>query len=123
MSGVLTVISGVIGVTVGLAWLAFVTYVMTGATTEPAVWQYAYSWLFLGFPGILPLILGIIAVVGGMRSLRKRRWGWAMTGAVCACLIPPFVLGIIAVILLLQAETEFKGRAPVPPASPQAASS
>jgi len=58
--------------------------------------------------GILALIVGIVAIVGGIFAIRRRLWGLALAGAICA-LFPPHiaVLGILAIIFVSLARGEF----------------
>ena len=52
-------------------------------------------------------ILGILAMVGGICALRRKRWGWALAGAVGGVL-PFFPLGIASTILTIMAREEFE---------------
>jgi len=52
-------------------------------------------------------ILGILATVGGICALRRKRWGWALAGAVGGVL-PFFPLGIASTILTVMAREEFE---------------
>jgi hypothetical protein len=52
-------------------------------------------------------ILGILAIVGGICALRRKRWGWALAGAVGGVL-PFFPLGIASTILTVMARDEFE---------------
>jgi hypothetical protein len=59
-----------------------------------------------GFPLI---VLGIVAIVGGIYSLRRRAWGMALAGAICALFLPHVtVLGILAIIFVAISKQEFK---------------
>jgi hypothetical protein len=44
------------------------------------------------------IILSMLAIVGGISSLRRKAWGLAFTGSICAMLMTWF-LGIPAIIL------------------------
>jgi hypothetical protein len=71
---------------------------------------------FWGMPGWLgagigfPLIaLGIVAIIGGIYSLKRMVWGLALAGAICALLLPHVtVLGILAIIFIAVSKREFK---------------
>jgi len=52
---------------------------------------------------ILPLV---IATIGGIMALKRENYGWALAGAICSLLFPPF--GIPAIILLVKRKGEFK---------------
>jgi hypothetical protein len=62
------------------------------------------------------IALGLIAVIGGIAAVRRRRWALALAGAICA-IVPPHpwgkliwtpVLGLVAVALLISAKGEFQ---------------
>jgi hypothetical protein len=59
-----------------------------------------------GFPLI---ILGIVAIVGGIYSLRRGVWGLALAGAICSLFLPHIILlGILAIIFIAMSKREFK---------------
>jgi len=53
------------------------------------------------------LIIGILSVFGGICASRRRNWGWALTGSICA-LIVEFPLGIVSTILLALSKDDFE---------------
>ncbi len=61
---------------------------------------------------ILPLILipvlffTVIAVIGGIFSIQRRYWGWALAGAIIAA-FPFSIFGLAAVVLLALSKDEF----------------
>ncbi|HEX75976.1 MAG TPA: hypothetical protein G4O12_05245 [Dehalococcoidia bacterium] len=60
---------------------------------------------------LLPIIviIGILAIVGGIYALRRKIWGLALAGAICATLSQfTFFLGIAAIILTVVSKKEFK---------------
>lgn len=61
------------------------------------------------------IILGLIAIAGGIFAIRRKVWGLALAGAICA-IVPPHpwgfliwtpVLGILAVIFVVSSKSEF----------------
>jgi len=75
---------------------------------HPGVW-YEHSWavvpiwpMIMG--GIL-LVLGIIAIAGGVSAIRRKSFGLSLAGAICA--LPSVILGILAVIFVSLARREF----------------
>jgi hypothetical protein len=89
--GVLTIIGGILAIiagAIGIGWGAIV-----GA----------------GF-----IVLGIVALIGGICALRRRLWGLALAGAICAVALRPYagdtplVLGILAVIFVSLGKKEFE---------------
>ena len=58
---------------------------------------------------VLPvIILGIVAIIGGIYALRRERWGLALAGAICALVPPAGILGIPAIIFIILGKDEFK---------------
>ena len=55
--------------------------------------------------GGLLVVLGIIAILGGIWALRRRSFGLALAGAVCV--LPLGILGILAIVCIALAKREF----------------
>ena len=108
IAGALSLVSGIIGL------ISFMGLLIGGA---------AVGWTALRITGWIPgfdvtlsllslgtvvtLVTGVIAVVGGAFALRRRQWGWALAGSICA-VIPSFFLGLVAVILIALSRKEFE---------------
>ena len=59
--------------------------------------------------GIPMIMLGVVAIIGGIYAVKRRLWGLALAGAICALLIPPpFILGILAIIFVVMGKDEFE---------------
>jgi len=56
--------------------------------------------------GGLLLVLGIIAIAGGVSAIRRKSFGLSLAGAICA-LIPLNLLGLLAVIFVSLGKREF----------------
>jgi len=54
----------------------------------------------------LLVVLGIIAIVGGIWALRRRSFGLSLAGAVCV--LPLGILGIVAIVCIALAKREFE---------------
>jgi len=61
-------------------------------------------WLII--VGGLFVVLGIIAIAGGVSAIRRRSFGLSLAGAICA-LIPFNLLGLLAVIFVSLGKREF----------------
>jgi hypothetical protein len=85
---------------------------------------FAWGWLATGGwlgPGeilttvaAIVIAIGIVAIVGGVFALKRKRWGLALAGSICAFFsfffIPVFLnvpLGIAAIILVVLGKGEF----------------
>jgi len=67
-----------------------------------------YEWHGLELVVAIPaIVLGIVAIIGGMPAITRENRGVALAGAVCAAISPLFFLGIVAVILLALSAGEF----------------
>jgi len=58
---------------------------------------------------IVVLILGIFAFIGGVFAIKRKNWGWALAGSICATLSNS-ILGIIAIIFIAMSRKEFSGQ-------------
>ncbi len=57
--------------------------------------------------GAALVVLGIVAIAGGISAIRRSSLGLSLAGAICA-LLPINVLGILAVIFVSLAKGEFE---------------
>jgi hypothetical protein len=84
----------------------------------PDGWRYYVLWGGLEIPWLMNYIpvhwpilgaffvaLGIVAVVGGISAIRRKRFGLSLAGAICA--LPSVFLGIPAVALVALGKREF----------------
>jgi len=101
--GILTIIAGCIGIGFGATVAGFAEII--GELAEmPGLGA------LVGAPLI---VMGIIALIGGIFALRRRAWGFALTGAILAipCSLCLFgggvVIGILAVIFVSMGKKEF----------------
>jgi len=62
------------------------------------------SWAFIVAAALL--VLGIIAIIGGISALRRKRFGLSLVGAICA--LPTGILGILATIFISLSKKEFE---------------
>jgi hypothetical protein len=63
------------------------------------------SFTYLGVP---LLVLGIIAIVGGVSAIKRKSFGLSLAGAICA--VPSYILailGILAVVFVSLSKGEF----------------
>ena len=61
--------------------------------------------LLLIIMGGLLLVLGIVAIAGGVSAIRRKSFGLALAGAICA--LPSVILGILAIIFVCLGKREF----------------
>jgi len=56
---------------------------------------------------VLSLFAGVLALQGGIYAVQRKKWGWALVGSICA-LVPTFVLGLAAIMLITLSKDEFE---------------
>jgi hypothetical protein len=66
-------------------------------------WRPPIIWLI---SGLSLLILGILAMAGGISAVRQKRFGLSLAGAICA--LASGLLGILAVIFVALGKREFR---------------
>jgi len=59
---------------------------------------------------IVVLIIATLAIVGGIYALKRRIWGLALAGSICA-LVPLVIPGILAIIFVSLSKGEFESGA------------
>lgn len=96
-AGILSIISGVFTILVGIGNIIKVEF------ASRLLFQWRTEIADIGTGAI---VLGIIAIVGGIFAIRRKIWGLALAGAICA-LFPPGVLGILAISFLAISKREF----------------
>jgi hypothetical protein len=116
-AGMLSIIAGTIIAVIGfivvfLIWFggAFLEFLLQIAS-EPHQDIPALVWFD---PGVLIVILVIVvlAIVGGICALKRRIWGLALAGSICA-LFPFVIPGILAIVFISLSKREFESTAMV----------
>jgi hypothetical protein len=96
-AGILSIIAGAMGVITGIVVAAIGGII---ATFLGIVWTGAF--------GAPLIVLGIIAIIGGSYALRRRVWGLALAGSICALIGPWAILGLLAIIFVSLGKGEFE---------------
>jgi len=99
-AGILSIVAGAFQVIIGSV-VAVVGGAVGGLATIPIMPQ------IFGIIATPIIILGIVAIVGGIYALKRRIWGLALAGSICA-LIGPWFLGIPAIIFVVMGKDEFE---------------
>jgi hypothetical protein len=103
-AGILNIVAGVIGVLlgIGIAVLAEIMALVAGAYIPGLPSGPVFALL-----GVPLIILGIVAIVGGIFALRRRIWGLAYAGGICALLLT-LILGILSITFVSLGKGEFE---------------
>jgi hypothetical protein len=100
-AGILDIIAGCWGLLLALM------FILIGSVTRfvPDVPPYLFP-IFTGLS--LPLLLvGILAIVGGIYALKRKIWGLALAGSIAA-FFPSWILGLPAIVLTALSKKEFE---------------
>jgi hypothetical protein len=82
VAGILCIVAGTIVVVISGIVVA------AGLTSPPPTDADPAGYLMMIFFFGPSIILGIIAIVGGIYALRRRVWGLALVGSICALIVP-----------------------------------
>lgn len=114
-AGILSIVGGSVGILGALTVGALGAWGLMGMDGMWGTWGsggHMMPWgaNLLGSFGLVALILGAIAIVGGIFALQRKHWGLSLAGAICAALVPmSFVLGILAIVFIAISHDEFGG--------------
>lgn len=102
IGGILTIISGV------LASLGAIDYAIglgdVSGLGKGEIPPFVPS-IILGVP-VLSIIIGILALIGGILAMQRKKWKWALAGSIAGTL-SVLPLGIPAIILIALSKDEF----------------
>jgi len=101
--GVFEIIGGVAAITLGTSFWHSVPGCLPGITDGFSIGA-APTWLTIA--GIAIIVLGIVAVFGGIAAINRKSFGLSLAGAICAFL--PFnIVGLLAIIFVSLGKKEF----------------
>ena len=107
VAGILDIVSGSLGLCMGL-FMIFAKYFYSTVPRIPGWGMYPLiPEAFFPGMGIALILIGVLAIIGGVYALKIKNWGMALAGSICACLSGRF-LGILALIFTVLAKKEFK---------------
>jgi len=120
VGGILSIVAGALGLISGLAMLLFSLLFSTmlndplfSTSSNPPPQQFLDIFsLVYGVIGVFYIGLGVLSIVGGIFSIQRKHWGWALAGAIGGTLsfMP---VGVAAVILVALGRSEFNPAASV----------
>ena len=114
LAGVLTIVAGVLSSIGCLAMIVTVAVVGNSEVFLDSLEDAGFS----GDIGLLQTILiivaifsaitAILALIGGIFALQRKRWGWALAGSIAAILGSWWPLGVAATVFTAISKDEFK---------------
>ncbi len=102
-AGILSIIAGTLSL-IACIWCLMFTYPMIYGLDLAEKWDEIAQ--ILGVVGVVFINLGVISILGGIFALKRRLWGLALAGAICA-LNPLCGLGILSIIFVAMGKGEF----------------
>jgi hypothetical protein len=104
-SGILSIIAGFVGVIAGIV-VAVLGEIIPMLHPMPEIG------VALNLIATIMILLGIVAIVGGIYAIRRKIWWLALAGSICAviCAWPlgTWILGIPAIIFAAMGKSEFR---------------
>lgn len=121
VAGILSIISGVLGF-LGSGYMILMIYFMRVMFSDApfrsapgfALATMKYITIVYLIIGAGLVLLGVLAIAGGISALKKSHWGLALAGAIASA-IAFYPTGIAAVIFVAMAQPEFRKAPTVPP--------
>ena len=111
LAGILSIVSGAIGVLMGISFvliLLFMGNLINSIDGGEPVPEGFFNIMFAMYSiiGFVFVAIGALAIIGGIFSIRKKNWGLSLAGAIAASL-SFYYCGIIAVIFVCLGKEEF----------------
>jgi uncharacterized membrane protein HdeD (DUF308 family) len=110
VAGILDIVAGSIGIlmTCFMAlWFAFISYLIPMNGNEFNDFPATFLLIFMIPFAIFMLAAGILAIVGGVHALKRKKWGLALAGSIGA-LFAQLALGVVAIIFTVMGKKEFE---------------
>ena len=110
-AGILDIVAGSLGIIIsGILVLVGALFPYL-ATSGPAEFHDFPTQLFviwmIGWAMFL-VVAGILAIVGGIYALRRKKWGLALAGSIAALLTGSWLLGIPAIVFTIMGKNLFE---------------
>ena len=106
-AGILCIISGAAEILLGILIVFAGQTVLRFADFVGDEWVMDLVITVVMVVGPVWILLGVVALVGGVFALRRRFWGLALAGSICA-LSGATVLGILAIVFVVMGRSEFE---------------
>jgi hypothetical protein len=101
VAGVFDIVVGSVCI-LGVLVLVVLGFVVTIDTTD-----FIFNPGFIFWLGAIPLAaIGVVSIIGGVFSMQRRMWGWALAGSITTACVSN-VLGIASIVLTAVSKNEF----------------
>lgn len=108
VAGILDIVAGDLSF-VGLifAFFGILALKATGGIDQSMGIQATMMLTIMAVVAIFAIIVDVLAIIGGIYALQRRRWGLALTGSIAAFLAS-WPLGIAAIVFTAVSKNEFE---------------
>jgi hypothetical protein len=102
------IIAGVFNIIVGAACLLGALGLgIAGLVAAPFISFIPFAMpAFFGLLALPLVIVGALAITGGILAVQRRQWGWSLAGSIAATCVS-HVLGIVSIVLIVISKREF----------------
>jgi len=110
VAGILNIVAGSFGLILGLLvvlGLGVFAIVDSGSSSYTQQFPIVITATIVITLAIVSLIVSILAIIGGIYALQRKKWGLALTGSIAA-FFGSSPLGIAAIVLTALSKNEFK---------------
>ena len=97
--GILAIVGGSLNLLIGLA------IVLVGG---PASMPFRFAFIASSVFGFLFLATGVVALIGGISAVNRRRWGLSLAGGICAIISPLALVGILSTVFVALSREEMQ---------------
>jgi len=114
VGGILSIVSGgfgILGGTIYVAMIWMLNFMITSVPQQPMDPEFPQEMFLImaaiyGGIGLILALIGVLAIVGGVYAIKKKRWGLALAGAIAGS-VTFFPCGIPAIIFVCLGKDEF----------------
>lgn len=120
IGGILSIVAGGLGILGALMLILFAVLMGVLFNSEAVTHDreladfpfYVFVIMYI-VPGVIGILLSVLAIVGGIYGIKKKNWGFALAGAI-AGVLTFFPCGVVAVIFTSLGKAEFNAPPVVP---------
>lgn len=110
VAGILDIVAGAFGVITSFSlglWLALFPYFISSEPSEFHDFPVQFVAIFMIPCAVFIFAAGVLAIVGGICAIKKKRWGLALAGSIAA-FFGSSPLGVAAIIFTALSKKEFE---------------
>ncbi len=110
VAGILDIVAGSFGILISFfitIWFGVISYFIPTNVSEFNDFPFRFMTIFMVLWGVFIFAAGVLAIVGGIRALRKKHWGLALAGSIAA-FFGSSPLGVAAIIFTALGKNQFE---------------